>query len=355
LTKARAAFASVALVLASCAGGPSAYAIHFAAGERAETAGRHDEASRAFDSASRDPASAREKNHAAYLAALEMIRAGDVADGAKRLDVIARTRGEHAAEARWQLVELDLSTNRPEAKTELDDFLRAYPNDGVAYPALEARLRLARDAGGETEALAVLRALQPAVEKSESAPRVAYEIAESLAKLGKLEEARAAFVDVATKYPYPGEYFDDALYRASEIDETLSRVPDAIADLERMLSVIEYSTWPGTYIRPRFPDAAWRIAVLYRDKLGDKAKALAAFERYESAFPNATRRDEAMWQESKLLEESGDASGACSRLERLVRTQPDSRYVPCVSLRCTNIERPKESHAPRRCHAYITR
>ncbi len=340
---------------AACASAPSSYAVHFAAGERAETAGRHDEAARAFEAASRDPASAREKDHAAFLSALEMVRAGDVAGGAKKLDALARARGEHAAQARYELITLDLKTNPSDAQKELDDFVRTFPNDGLAYPALEARLRLARDAGGEVEVLAVLHALEPAIAKTESAARVAYEIAESLSKLGRLDEARAAFASVATNFPYPGEYFDDALYRASEIDETEGRFADAVADLEQMLSVLETSVWPGSYVRPRFPDAAWRIAILYRDKIGDQAKALGAFERYESTFPNATRRDEAMWQEAKIIGASGDASAACSRLAKLVRSEPDSRYVPCVTLRCANIERPKESHAPKRCHKYLER
>ena len=349
----------VALLAASlaigCGSSPSAYAIHFAAAERAETAGRHDEAARDFDRASRDEAPPRERAHAAFLSALESIRAGDVADGAKRLEAIAKTRGEHAAEARWQLVVLDLATGAPATKSELDDLLRAFPNDGVAYPALRARLRLARASGGEAEALAVLRALQPAVATTESAPRVAYEIAESLAALGKLAEARDAFVEVARKWPYPGEYFDDALWRASELDEALSRYRDAVDDLERMLSVLESSTWPGTYVRPRFPDAGWRIAVLFRDKLGDADKAVAAFDRYVSEFPNDIRRAEALWEAAKILRAHGDESGACARLERIASIAPDSRYVPCAAERCSGAHVPKASHAPSTCRAYLTR
>jgi tetratricopeptide (TPR) repeat protein len=340
-------------MLVACGGSaPSAYARHFAAAERAETAGRHLEAAGQFDAATRDPATRREQEHAAFLGALELVRAGDAAAGAKRLEVIASAKGEHAAEARWQLVQMDVATNQPNVKEELDSYVRTFPNDGLAYPALEARLRLARDAGGEAEVLNVLQALQPALASTESAPRVAFEIAESLAKQNKLDEARAQFVAIAAKFPYPGEYFDDALWRASEIDEQQGRIPDAIADLEKMLSVIEYSTLPGTYIRPRFPDAQWRIAVLYRDKLGDKTKAIAAFDRYVDMFSNATRRDEALWQESKL---TSDESASCDLLAKLVKTSPDSRYVPCATSRCTKIERPKDSHAPKTCHAYITR
>jgi len=341
------------LALAACGGSaPSTYAKHFAAAERAETAGRHQEAADQFDAAARDPASKREKEHAAFLAALELVRAGDVAGGARRLEAIANARGEHAAQARWELVQMDIATSQPNVKDELDAYVRAFPNDGLAYPALEARLRIARDAGGEAEVLNVLRALEPAIAGTDSAPRVAFEIAESLAKQSKWDEARAQFVAVATKFPYPGEYWDDALWRASELDEQQGRVPDAIADLEKMLSVIEYSTLPGTYIRPRFPDAQWRIAVLYRDKIGDKAKAIAAFDRYVDMFSNSTRKDEALWQEAKLTD---DAGASCDLLAKLVKASPDSRYVPCAMSRCAKIERPKDSHAPKTCHAYITR
>jgi tetratricopeptide (TPR) repeat protein len=343
---------ALAFVAQACGSDPSAYAKHFAAAERAETAGRHQEAADAFDLATRDPATKRELDYAAFLAALELVRAGNVAEGAKRLEAIANAKTEHSARARWELVQMDIATNQPNVKDELDAFVRAYPNDGLAYPVLQARLRLARDAGGEPAVLEVLRALEPAVASTDSAARVAFEIGESLAKQHKLDEARAQFVAVATKFPYPGEYFDDALYRASEIDEQQGRIAEAIADLERMLAVIEYSTLPGTYIRPRFPDAQWRIATLYRDKIGDKKKAIAAFDRYIGMFSNDVRRDEALWQEAKL---SDDAEASCDLLAKLVKASPDSRYVPCAMSRCSKIERPKSSHAPQRCHAYILR
>ncbi len=338
------------LALAACGSSASAYESHFAAGERAETAGRHGEAARAFDAASRDRAPPREQAHAAFLSALEQIRSGDVAGGAKRLEAIGKTRGEHAAQARWELVSLDLATQSPAAASELDELLRTFPNEGVAYPALLARLRLAREAGGEAEALAVLRALEPAVAKTDSAARVAFQIAESLAKLGKTQEARDAFADVARRFPYPGEYFDDALFRASELDEELGRPDVAVADLEHMLSVMESSTLPGTYVRPRFPDAAWRIATLLRDQLHDATKAVAAFERYVNLFPNDVRRPEALWNAGKLR---GDR--ACDDWSRIVGIAPDSRYVPCVAARCPDVRIPKDSHAPKTCHAYLTR
>jgi tetratricopeptide (TPR) repeat protein len=351
------AVALAASVTLACGGAPSTFAVRFAEGERAETAGRHADAARAFDAASRaSGVPERERQHAVYLAGLEYMHAGDVAAGTSRFESLVHARGEHAAQARWELVMLEIAAGAPPVARDLEDFIRTYPSDGLAHPALDARLRIARAVGGEAEALATLRGLAPAVERTDSAGRVAYQIAESLSKLGQLEEARAAFVSVADRWPYPkGEYFDDALYRASEVDEALGHLPDAVADLQRMLSVMETSMWPGTYVRPRFPDGGWRVAVLYRDKIGDSTRAIAAFERYVDAFPNALRRDEALWEAAKLLAKNGDEGAACGRLSKLVSTVPDSRYVPCAVAKCAAVARPKQSHAPERCHAYLLR
>jgi len=344
----------IALAL-GCASQPSSFATHFAEGERAVSAGRHGEAAGAFDAASHAEAPRRERDHAAFLAALELARSGDVAGSTARFEALARTHGEHAVEARWQLVAMDVATRAPNVTGELDDFIKTFPNDGLAYPAMQTRLRMARDAGGEAEVLAVLRGFEPVLKKTQSAPRIAYEIAESLAKLGKLDEASVAYGSVVERWPYPGEYFDYALYRKSEVDETLGHLEDAVADLDRMLVVLESSVWPGTYIRPRFPDAGWRIAELYRDKLGDKKRAITAFEHYVDMFPNDIRRAEALWQAAKLLSTNGDENAACADLATLVSKDPDSRYVPCVTAKCTGVVRPKNSHAPDRCHAYILR
>ena len=344
------------VLLIGCGGAPSSYEVRFAAGQRAQAAGRHAEAAEAYDEAARAPsAPKRDRQYAAYLSAMELVSSGDVAHGAARLDAIAKAGGELAPQARYDVILLHMRTHDPEVPAELDDLLRRWPNHGVAYPALQARLRLARDGGGEAAVLDYLRALAPAVAKTDSEDRVAYDIAESLAALGRTQEARDAFALVATRYPYPKPYFDDALWRASQLDEALGKPDAAVADLERMLSALESSTLPGTYIRPRFPDAGWRIATLYRDKVGEKKKAAEAFDRYVDMFPDDVRRGEALWQRAKLLRELGDQDAACGSLSRLLRVAPDSRYVPCAIDRCPTLTRPENSPAPKTCRAYITR
>ena len=66
-------------------------------------------------------------------------------------------------------------------------------------------------------------------------------------------------------------------------------------------------------------------------------------------------RDDALWREAELWRKDGDTSTACDRLATLASDFPDSRYVPCTSLRCPSVKRPAKSKAPATCHEYLLR
>jgi TolA-binding protein len=78
--------------------------------------------------------------------------------------------------------------------------------------------------GGARAALAYLDALTGEVGRSELAETIAYERAVHLALAGDEEGALAAFLATAERFPYPlGAYWDDALYRAAELEVALGR------------------------------------------------------------------------------------------------------------------------------------
>jgi tetratricopeptide (TPR) repeat protein len=223
-----------------------------------------------------------------------------------------------------------------------------------------ARVALGRvlredDAAGPQKALDHLEALAPRVAKTALEEDVAYARARRLADLGQKERARDAFLEVAGRWPYPkGAYFDDSLYRASELEEALGRRDAAIAELERLLSFRESSVTIGSYQRPRYVPAVLRIAKLYED-VGDRAKARATLHRLYQDFTTSTLRDDALWHEAELWSKDGDSATACDRLSTLVSDFPDSRYVPCAIERCPSIKRPGKSKAPATCHPYLVR
>jgi tetratricopeptide (TPR) repeat protein len=355
--------AGAALLLAlvqGCASSPTPFALQVAQGERAESAGRYREAAARFDEAARVAEKPRDREHAAYLAAMVMLRAGDVADADRRLAPIATATppGEHAAEAAWRRARFRIDTGSPEeARAAVLDVALRFPSSGVGRVALLRLLDLEDEAGGPAHTLDRIDALRAGpLGSSDLAELLEYQRALRVERTGRAAEARDALVACARSHPYPhGKLTDDALWRASEIDLSLGRIDAAIEDLAEMVRDLEHSHMTGSYVRPRFEDALFRIAVLQRDQKHDRAAARAAFRRVFDELPDSRLRDDAAWAEAELALADGDGGAACSRLSSLVSARPHSRYVPCATELCPSVERPKESRAPTECRDYIKR
>lgn len=338
---------------------PTAYAKSFARAERAESAGRFTEAAQGYDDASREASSPRDRDHARYLAGAALDRAGDRRGAAERFRTLADqpVAGEDSAAAAYHLAQMRIEEgDEAGGFRAMDGVVRRFPSSGVARPALHRFVRHMDDEQGPAKTLDYLRSLEPSLGATERGEEIAYEIALRLALLDRNQEARDAFLSVATRWPYPfGALWDDSLFRASELDEKLGRYPEAIEDLERMLKERESSTVVGSYQRPRFAEAQMRVALLYRDRLHDRARARAELHRLYTDFTTSTLRDRALWLEAAISREDGDAGSACSTLDTLIDDFPDSRFVPCAIVQCPSLRRPAKSKASATCHPYIER
>ncbi len=335
----------------------SAYEKSLGDADRAYHEGRFDAAADAFDAAARQAKVPRDGIHMRYEAALARARAGDVGRATKELHALADASppNEYSADAAYKAADLSLSRDPASGYAELEAMLLKFPESNMGRVAL-ARLLRHDDESGPATTLAHLDALAPHFAKRSLEQDIVYEHAKRLAELGRTEEARDALLDVAARWPYPtGEYFDDSLYRASELEEKLGRPREAIAALERLLSFRESSVTIGTYERPRYVPALLRIAKLYEEKLGDREKAREALHRLYADFKTSTMRDDALWHEAALWDRDGKRDTACDRLATLTSDFPDSRYVPCATARCPSIKRPARSKAPTTCHAYLLR
>lgn len=329
-------------------------------------AGRFDAAAERFDAAAKSAKIPRDAAFARYEAALARARAGDVARARAELRAIADAKppNDYSAEAAFKAAELVAKADPAAGAAELEAMALRFPSAGVARVALARVLRWIEEekapggaaSDGAKASLARLDELLPRVTGTPLEEEARYQRAKRLAIVGRREEARDAFVAVADQYPYPsGAYFDDSLYRASEIEEELGRPREAIALLERLLSFRESSATIGSYERPRYVPAVLRIATIYEDKLHDRKMARETLHRLYSDFKTSTMRDDALWREADLFRKDGDNDSACGRLGTLTRDFPDSRYVPCAIERCPAIQRPSKSKAPKECHPYLTR
>lgn len=326
---------------------------------RAYGAGRFADAATRWEEAGRQAKVPRDAVYARFEAAMARLRAGETSKARAELASIAGTTPTNAysAEALFHVAEIDLAADPEQGYRELEDVVAKFPTYGVAEVAV---VRLARhdDETSPEAALAHLDRLAPKVEGTRTGTEqtIAYEKAKRLEKLERTQQARDAYLAIADKWPYPfGSYFDDALFRASEMDEKLGRNREAIDDLERLLKYREVSSIMGSYERPKYLPAVFRIAKLYEEKLGDRAKAREALHRVYTEFKTSTQRDDALWKEAELWRKDGDTSTQCDRLDTLTSDFPDSKYVPCAIERCPKIKRPSKSKAPQTCRAYIER
>ena len=352
--------ATLALAVLPGCGGPSrgdAYVRSLAEARRSHHDGRFDTAATHFDEAAKNAKLPRDAVYARYEAALARARAGDVARAATELRAIATAKPANAysAQAAFKVAELVRASDETAGLRELEAVLVDFPESGVAQVSLGHLLRHDDEAGPEA-GLAHLDQLALRVKGKKVEEKVLYERARRLEALGRTELARDAYLDVAAKYPYPfGGLNDDALYRAADMEEKLGRPKEAIAILERLLAQREVSSFMGSYERPRYLPALLKIGQIYEEKLNDRAQARATLHRLYTQFTTSIMRDDALWREAELWRKDGDASTACSRLATLASDFPDSRYVPCATLRCPSVTRASKSKAPATCHEYLLR
>ncbi len=339
----------------ACGGAASDLTPKEAAAERAYAAGRYVEAAARFAEAAASSPRARDREEACYRQAMSLRRAGRPAEARAVLEGLLRAfpRGARAPRALYDLALLALEQgDRETGSRMLDALLRTHPESGVSPEALRRYLDVL-SADGEAAVRAYLEALAPRTGATELAQYVDYEHARSFERQGRLDAAREEYLRIAERYPYPrGVFWDDALFRAGDIDVTLGAPSAAIAVFERLLAERESSFLQGSYERGRYAEAAFRVAELYRDALHDTGRARREFEAIWQDYPKSRLRDDAAWSAARLAAESGDQPEACRLLRLLGTANPDSRYVACGAALCSSFRPPARTGA---CHEYLLR
>ncbi len=340
-------------VLACSASRPPRYAEQQTLAERAYSAGRYREAGERWLEASRAAEEERDASEARFRAAASFERAGDLARADAIFDELDRGGGERAARALFERAGLAERRGEEARAQELYvESLSRYPAAGTSPAALDRHLRYVARTRGEDGALARLSELLLELAGGALDERVRYTRARLLDQQGKTELALAAYLDTANRHPYPeGALWDDALFRAAQAAQKLGRPREAIGLLERMLAEREEAHGYGSYERPRYAEARFAIAELYRDVLHDSARARREFLRVWQDHPTTLLRDDALFQAALLARADHDTAQACEAARTLKRDAPDSRFVGCVKHLCPTLEAP----AGRACRDYLER
>ena len=337
-----------------------AYLSSFAAAERALHAGRYVEAASAYDAAAAKALRVKDRDEALFLEARAFDKAGRWESARATYERIVRESptGPRTPRAAFEIANVEIEHGDLEkGYAMLGDTAMRFPQNGVARPTIRRVVAHLAEVSGEPAARVWLAAHETAFHGTYEDQTIGYEIALSLDREGKKQEAHDALIASAVAHPYPrGGLTDDALVRASKIDEELGHWAEAAKHLEDLLATHEVSHGfagkydMASYERPRFPEAGLHLAEIYRDKLHDHAAARRAFEASYRDHPTARKRDLAVWSEARLALEDGDPKTACDLADRLAREFPDSRYTPCARTIC-----PTAPASKRECNDYIVR
>lgn len=341
----------IAAVLFGCAPQlPPAYVQHRDAAENAYASGHFAAAAQDWLGAAKAAATARDRSDARYRAAASYERAGDLEHAHELYALLASGSSDRAARAAFTLADLRVQGgDEAGGYAALEAAIRKYPSSGVAGLAYRRYFAWLSEHGGEQAVLEYVSRVLPELGSGELGEQLRYERAKRLDASGKTAEARDAYLDLATRYPYPhGAYWDDALLRGAECDLRLGQPEAAVKLLQGMLAARETSHLSGSYERPHFADAAYRLAEVYRDALHDPTAARRAFHDVFVSYPTSALRDDALWQEALILR-ALSPSEACAPLSLLVRQLPDSRFAPCAHEICAELP----AVVGRTCHGYI--
>jgi len=334
---------------------PRPYLEQRAAAERAYAAGRYEEAARHWELAARAAERRRDRSESLYRAGASFERAGRQRDAARLYEQISAdfAKSSRAARADFDRARLEIEHgDRDRGYALLERAMFAHADSGLAPRALKELLLRAEDRGGTGAARAELERLLPRLTRTPLAERALYARATLLDEQGDRAGARDQYLDVARRFAYPsGALWDDALWHAARLENELGNPRKAISYLERMLAERESSHLQGSYERPRYAEAQFRIAELYRDRLGDAARARREFRKVWDDHPTSLLKDDALWNEALLARGAGDRRAACASVALLADEAPDSRYVPCGKLLCESAA----ADARGACRGYIER
>jgi len=346
--------AILCIALGCASSPPPGYVKTEAAAQRAYVHGRYEEAARRWLEAAQLAELERDRHEATYRAAASLARAGKTDQAQSLYRKVARDRGgERAARAAFELANLKLTQGKTvEGHRLLVQAIRTHPNSGLASRALQKLVDWWKTEGSWASVTAHLDELIATLDGTELAERLHYAYAGALVNQGRLRAARDRYLYLARRFPYPrGALWDDSLWHASELEERLGDYTAAVAHLERMLAEREPTGSPGSYERPRYDDAQFRIGVLFRDRIHDPERAIAAFLKLYRLHPNSVLRDDALWAAALVARSSGQRGQGCEILRTLVDDLPESRFAPCAKTACPDLQ--TSTHG--RCHGYIRR
>jgi tetratricopeptide (TPR) repeat protein len=322
------ALAGAALLLAACAKSPKPSAAYHTAVEEARAAERDrdpDKLAAALGTAAESCLPA-DCPLTLYRRGRALAESGDEAAAEALLRSLADEYPK-SPEAPLALVYAAKLAEKRSAEEARGLYLKAIsldPDNVAADRAVDLLLTRAAAEGGPRAARAELDAIRRELDpKAELAVALLYRRATLDDELG---DADAALMDERAVIEAGPSYslYDDAVWRLSDRYLARGLREEAKALLKKFLDARKGSWYMGSLDSGYLDDAALKYGDILRDE-GDAAGARSAYEELVKDFPTSTLRDDALFRVAKL--DALPAKDRCGALARLAKDFPDSRHM----------------------------
>jgi tetratricopeptide (TPR) repeat protein len=326
------------VLLAGCGANRDAFEKALFSGDRAKSSGRYDDAAAAYREAGDAAKKERDRDEGYFREAAALDQAGRHQEAMAAYDrlIALSPKGERTPRAVYERALLEVQHGDAEAGWKaLEGALFDHATSGSARRVLRKYVEYldGKQAGAGHGWLEANRERLLATELAED---TLYLIAKALQAEGNGAAARAGYVACAERFPYPyGTLADDSWWNAAELAEQQGDHRAAAEYLQKLLAPREIATMKqGSYERPRYSAAQFKLAELYRDRLGDEARARQEFRRLYREHKTSILRDDALWNEVLLARKAKDEGGVCEAVKLLVQDFPESRYAGCAPQLC---------------------
>lgn len=290
--------------------------------ERHQHHGRLEQALASYEKAAMSAERRVDRDEALYRESRIRARMGDLAAAVALCDRIAEQKpaSRRTLRARLDGARYRLELGQSErAEQDLRSLVREHGDAGEATSALRILLDLRVRPAEHAVGLAYVRELAKGLADNTAREALMREEAELLISLGQSGEATHVLEEQVKRFPYPrGVLWDDSLSRLADLAQNDGDPKAAIAFLQRMLDAHESAIAIGSYTRPKLPEAALRIARIYRDDLKDPDAAVKAYRSVQSEFPSSRVVDDALAEEGELWLSRGDRTQGCALLQRVL-------------------------------------
>ncbi|MFO0617407.1 MAG: tetratricopeptide repeat protein [Polyangiaceae bacterium] len=358
----RARLALVLGVALGCGCAPTyanGYQEALARGLAAKNAGRYEEAIAALEEAANLGERYKDRDEARYVEGTLYEKMGKWEEASATYARVAtesggRYQGVRSEFARAEVEQQHIDKERGDAL--MIEAVRRNPSSGLSRHAVRRMVGPIEKDQGPDAAIQFLHRFTDVAKGTDLDEELLYEEGLILFRAGKHAEARDLFIASARNHPYPlGALTDDALYQAALCAEVLGDYDQAIALLVELLGPMESAYAGSSYERPRFPEAQYKIAMLYLTRKHDRARAKKELRKMLTDHNASRFVDDALWLEGRLELKDGETAAACDSMDELLGLsrddgRPPSRFTRCLQLLC-----PSMPAGDKPCADYISR